>query len=143
MLKDGLGRLGKLSVAANFGRTFDSDVKRFRFTSSVVYDASSFIEIITPYFPAALSGVGMVANIGKSVGITTANVVRAPIQRTFILEENLAEVAAKTSAQQVVADNIGLALHRLVSASAMSKGDGTTGDSTSVAGLRVRSARCF
>jgi len=51
-----------------------------------------------------------VANIGKSVGITTANVVRAPIQITFILEENLAEVAAKTSAQQVLADNIGLAL---------------------------------
>ena len=41
VLKDGLGRLGKLGVAANFGREFDSDVKRFRFTSSVVYDASS------------------------------------------------------------------------------------------------------
>ena len=40
VLKDGLGRLGKLGVAANFGREFDSDVKRFRFTSSVVYDAS-------------------------------------------------------------------------------------------------------
>jgi glutamate N-acetyltransferase/amino-acid N-acetyltransferase len=51
-----------------------------------------------------------VANIGKSVGITTANVVRAPIQRSFVLEENLAEVAAKTSAQQVVADNLGLAV---------------------------------
>lgn len=110
VLKDGLGRLGKLSVAANFGRTFDSDVKRFRFTSSVVYDASSFIEIITPYFPQHFLPLATVANIGKSVGITTANVVRAPIQRTFILEENLAEVAAKTSAQQVVADNIGLAL---------------------------------
>ena len=110
VLKDGLGRLGKLSVAANFGRTFDSDVKRFRFTSSVVYDASSFIEIITPYFPQHFLPLATVANIGKSVGITTANVVRAPIQRTFILEENLAEVAAKTSAQQVLADNIGLAL---------------------------------
>jgi len=110
VLKDGLGRLGKLSVAANFGRTFDSDVKRFRFTSSVVYDASSFIEIITPYFPKHFLPLATVANIGKSVGITTANVVRAPIQRTFILEENLAEVAAKTSAQQVLADNIGLAL---------------------------------
>jgi len=110
VLKDGLGRLGKLSVAANFGRAFDSDVKRFRFTSSVIYDASSFVEIITPYFPKHFLPLATAANIGKSVGITTANVVRAPIQRTFILEENLAEVAAKTSAQQVVADNIGLAL---------------------------------
>jgi hypothetical protein len=31
-----------------------------------------------------------------SVGITTANVVRAPIQRSFALEENLAEVGVGT-----------------------------------------------
>ena len=110
VLKDGLGRLGKLGVAANFGREFDSDVKRFRFTSSVVYDASSLIEMITPFFPKKFLLLATVANIGKSVGITTANVVRAPIQRSFVLEENLAEVAAKTSAQQVVADNLGLAV---------------------------------
>lgn len=110
VLKDGLGRLGKLGVAANFGREFDSDVKRFRFTSSVVYDASSLIEMITPFFPKKFLVLATLANIGKSVGITTANVVRAPIQRSFVLEENLAEVAAKTSAQQVVADNLGLAV---------------------------------
>jgi len=110
VLKDGLGRLGKLGVAANFGREFDSDVKRFRFTSSVVYDASSLIEMITPFFPKKFLLLATLANIGKSVGITTANVVRAPIQRSFVLEENLAEVAAKTSAQQVVADNLGLAV---------------------------------
>ena len=110
VLKDGLGRLGKLGVAANFGREFDSDVKRFRFTSSVVYDASSLVEMITPFFPKKFLALATLANIGKSVGITTANVVRAPIQRSFVLEENLAEVAAKTSAQQVVADNLGLAV---------------------------------
>ena len=109
VLKDGLGRLGKLSVATNFGREFDSDVKRFRFTSSVVYDCSSFVEMITPFFPRRFLLLATVANVGKSVGITTANVVRAPIQRSFALEENLAEITAKTSAQQVLADNIGLA----------------------------------
>ena len=36
VLKDGLGRLGKLTVSTRFGRTFDSDLKRSRFTSSVV-----------------------------------------------------------------------------------------------------------
>ena len=109
VLKDGLGRLGKLSVATNFGRTFDSDVKRFRYTSSMVYDAASLLEMITPFFPKHFLLIATVANVGKSVGITTANSVRAPIQRTFALRENLAEVAAKTSAQQVLADNIGLA----------------------------------
>jgi hypothetical protein len=162
VLKDGLGRLGKLSVATNFGREFgafytlvpirprwrgerrslrtfpggslahhtvsipalgafqlhltpfdstptfacmkrpsDSDVKRFRFTSSVVYDCASLIEMITPFYPSKFLLLATIANVGKSVGITTANVVRAPIQMSFALEENLAEIAAKTSAQQV------------------------------------------
>ena len=109
VLKDGLGRLGKLSVATNFGREFDSDVKRFRFTSSVVYDCASLVEMLTPFFPKRFLLLATVANIGKSVGITTANEVRAPIQRSFALEENLAEITAKTSAQQVLADNLGLA----------------------------------
>lgn len=110
VLKDGLGRLGKLSVATNFGREFDSDVKRFRFTSSVVYDASSLIEMITPFFPSNFLLLATIANVGKSVGITTANVVRAPIQRSFASDDNFAEITAKISAQQVLADNLGLAL---------------------------------
>ena len=85
VLKDGLGRLGKLSVATNFGRAFDADVKRFRFTSSVVYDLSSLIEMITPFYPQRFLLLATIANVGKSVGITTANVVRAPIQRSFAL----------------------------------------------------------
>ena len=76
----------------------------------MVYDASSLIEMITPFYPKRFLLLATIANVGKSVGITTANVVRAPIQRSFALEENLAEVTAKTSAQQVLADNIGLAL---------------------------------
>ena len=110
VLKDGLGRLGKLSVATNFGRSFDSDVKRLRFSSSLVYTGAVFIETITPFFPKHFLAIATVANVGKSIGITTGNVVRPPIQKTFVLEENLGEIAAKTSAQQVLADNIGLAL---------------------------------
>jgi hypothetical protein len=110
VLKDGLGRLGKLSVATNFGRSFDSDVKRLRFSSSLVYTGAVFIETITPFFPKHFLAIATVANVGKSIGITTGNVVRPPIQKTFALEENLGEIAAKTSAQQVLADNIGLAL---------------------------------
>ena len=114
VLKDGLGRLGKLSVATNFGRSFDSDVKRLRFSSSLVYTGAVFIETITPFFPKHFLAIATVANVGKSIGITTGNVVRPPIQKTFALEENLGEIAAKTSAQQVLADNIGLALGVLV-----------------------------
>ena len=63
----------------------------------MVYDCSSFVEMITPFFPRLL--LATVANVGKSVGITTANVVRAPIQRSFALDENLAEITAKASGE--------------------------------------------
>lgn len=76
-------------------------VSRSRVPCSTVYDASSFIEMITPFYPQRFLLLATIANVGKSVGVTTANVVRAPIQRSFALEENLAEVTAKTSAQQV------------------------------------------
>jgi len=110
VLKDGLGRIGKLSVATQFGRQFDADIKRFRFISSVVYDMSAGVEIMTPLFPKQFLLLATCANIGKSIGVTTANVVRAPIQVSFSLQSNLADIAARTSAQQVVSDNLGLAL---------------------------------
>lgn len=40
VLKDGLGRLGRLTVATRFGESFDSDLKRFRYTTSVIYALS-------------------------------------------------------------------------------------------------------
>lgn len=40
VLKDGLGRLGRLTVATRFGESFDSDLKRFRYTTSVIYAVS-------------------------------------------------------------------------------------------------------
>lgn len=36
VLKDGLGKIGKLAVTATFGRSFDSDLKKFRFSASVI-----------------------------------------------------------------------------------------------------------
>jgi len=76
-------------VATNFGRQFDADIKRFRFTSSLVYDASAGVEILTPLFPKQFLLLATLANIGKSIGVTTANVVRAPIQMSFSLKVRL------------------------------------------------------
>jgi glutamate N-acetyltransferase/amino-acid N-acetyltransferase len=165
VLKDGLGRLGKLAVTAYYGDRIDADVKRFRcaplilsptaiavlslsremktlrcsFASSIVYNLSHALEIITPAFPSRFLMLATLANIGKSIGITTGalnhhvasdspfltviipstillplsgagNVCRAPIQMTFARNNNIGEIAARTSAQQVLADNLGLAL---------------------------------
>ncbi len=110
VLKDGLGRVGKLAVATKFGRTFDSDVKRARFSSSVAYDLAALVEMVTPWAPRHFLALATAANICKSMGVTTAVAVRAPIQRSFALEENLADIGARTSAQQVMADSLGLGL---------------------------------
>ena len=40
VLKDGLGRLGRLTVATRFGESFDSDLKRVRYTTRVIYALS-------------------------------------------------------------------------------------------------------
>ena len=64
VLKDGLGRLGKLLVATQFGRTFDADVKRSRFVSSLVYDTAAGIEMATPLFPRHFLLLATLANIG-------------------------------------------------------------------------------
>ena len=40
VLKDGLGRLGKFIVSTKFGNSFDSNLKRFRYNSSIIYSVS-------------------------------------------------------------------------------------------------------
>ena len=51
VLKDGLGKLGKLAVATQHGPDFDADVKRSRFSSSLMYDAAAGVEMLTPLLP--------------------------------------------------------------------------------------------
>ena len=82
-------------MATNFGREFDSDVKRFLHQLGGVRLPHSLVEMLTPFYPKRFLLLATVANVGKSVGITTANVVRAPIQRSFALEENLARSRRK------------------------------------------------
>eukprot|EP00884_Botryococcus_braunii_P016315 jgi/Botrbrau1/3367/Bobra.0337s0008.1 len=50
ILKEGLGRLGRLSVAARFGQSFDADLKRFRFATSLLVSGSFALEYLTPHF---------------------------------------------------------------------------------------------
>jgi hypothetical protein len=71
VLKDGLGRLGRLSVATRFGESFDSDLKRFRFASSMIYAAALALDYLTPLAPAHFLPMAALANVGKSVGLTT------------------------------------------------------------------------
>ena len=112
VIKDGMGKLGKLVASAGYGSEFDADLKRHRFASSALYQVCIGLELCTAFFPAAFLPMASLANVGKSIGITTAVSVAPSIARTFLKpgHENLAELTAKTNAQIVIADNVGLGL---------------------------------
>jgi glutamate N-acetyltransferase/amino-acid N-acetyltransferase len=116
VLKDGLGRLGRLSVATKFGESFDSDLKRFRFSSSLLYATSLSLDFLTPLFPHYFLPMASLANVGKSVGLTTYISTQPAFHRSFAISENLADISAKSQAQQMAVDTLGLAVAVTLSA---------------------------
>lgn len=110
VLKDGLGRLGRLTVATKFGESFDSDLKRFRFASSFIYAGALLIENLTPYVPQYFLPMAAIANVGKSVGLTTYISTQPAFYKSFAKVENISDISAKSQAQQMAIDTLGLAL---------------------------------
>lgn len=110
VLKDGLGRLGRLTVATRFGESFDSDLKRFRFASSLLYGGALALDYLTPLVPGYFLPMAAVANIGKSVGLTTYISTQPAFFKSFAKSENIADISAKAQAQQMAIDTLGLAL---------------------------------
>ncbi|KAL3140715.1 hypothetical protein ABBQ32_005271 [Trebouxia sp. C0010 RCD-2024] len=110
VLKDGLGRLGRLSVSTRFGTSFDSNLKRFRFSTSLVYACAVGLEFLTPLAPRYFLLLASIANVGKSVGLATHISTQPSFVKNFARQDNLADLTAKAQAQQMVADNMGLAL---------------------------------
>ena len=111
LLKDGLGRVGRLGVATRFGEAFDADIKRFRFATSVLFTASVGLELATPAFPRQFLALAAAANVGKAVGLTTYISTQPSFGASFARGgTNLADVTAKAQAQQMVVDTLGLAL---------------------------------
>ncbi|KAL4425099.1 hypothetical protein ABPG77_010413 [Micractinium sp. CCAP 211/92] len=99
VLKDGLGRLGPPH----------SGHPRFRYTTSVIYAVSLSLEYLTPLAPQHFLPMASLANVGKSIGLTTFIATQPAFHRSFCLRENIADISAKTQAQQMVLDNLGLA----------------------------------
>ncbi|KAK2080532.1 hypothetical protein QBZ16_000385 [Prototheca wickerhamii] len=114
VLKDGLGRLGRLSISTKFGGSFDADLKRFRFVTSIMYCVALAMEYSTPLAPRLFLPLASLANIGKNVGLATYVATQPAFHRSFARGNNLADISAKSQArrlgQQMVFDNVGLAL---------------------------------
>ncbi|BBN17116.1 hypothetical protein MPTK1_7g12120 [Marchantia polymorpha subsp. ruderalis] len=110
VLKDGLGRLGRLAYSGSLGSTFDSNLKRVRFSTSILFSLSLGLEMLTPYFPSYFLILATVANIGRSIALAAYLATSSAIHKSFAIGDNLADVAAKGQVQTVVADNLGLAV---------------------------------
>ncbi|KAK9863284.1 hypothetical protein WJX84_005289 [Apatococcus fuscideae] len=110
VLKDGLGKMGRLGIAACFGSYFDANLKRFRFITALLVSVCTLLEFITPMFPGQFLLLASLANVGKSIGLTTYVSTQPAVLKSFAKSENVAELSAKQQAQQMVMDNLGLAL---------------------------------
>ncbi|EHA8588966.1 protein root UVB sensitive 4 [Cocos nucifera] len=108
VLKDGLGRLSRCIYTASLGSAFDTNLKRVRFSTSVLFTLSIGIELLTPAFPQYFLLLATVANIAKSISLAAHLATGSAIHQSFAITDNLGEVAAKSQIQTVCFDNLGL-----------------------------------
>ncbi|GBF91115.1 hypothetical protein Rsub_04784 [Raphidocelis subcapitata] len=110
MLKDGISRLVRMSVATQWGDVFDSDLKRFRFGSSLVFSALLSCEFVAPFFPGSFLLLASISNVGRAVGLTTFVSTQPAFQQALCASGKMADLASKTQAQHMVMDTLALAV---------------------------------
>jgi len=133
VLKDGLGCLGMMLVAGAFGKFFDTDTKRIRWTADCIHVAGVALELATPLFPAYFLPMASLANSAKgiagassrlievacfslflvrtvwSLGLTTG-ATKAAINQGLALRDNLGDITAKGHSQGIVAYLMGMGI---------------------------------
>ncbi|CAN8284011.1 unnamed protein product [Cochlearia groenlandica] len=110
ILKDGLGRLSRCIYTATLASAFDTNLKRVRFSTSVLFSMSIGVELLTPIFPQYFLLLASVANIAKQISLSCYLATGSAVHRSFALADNLGEVSAKAQIQTVCFDNLGLLL---------------------------------
>ncbi|RDX74292.1 Protein root UVB sensitive 4, partial [Mucuna pruriens] len=114
VLKDGLGRLSKCIYTASLASAFDTNLKRVRFTTSVLFVASIGLELLTPAFPRCFLLLATIANISKQISLACYLATRSAVHQSFAIGDNLGEISAKAQIQTVCFDILGLMLAVLV-----------------------------
>ncbi|KAJ7973832.1 Protein root UVB sensitive like [Quillaja saponaria] len=110
VLKDGLGRLSRCIYTASLASAFDTNLKRVRFWTSVLFSASVGLELLTSTFPEYFLLIATVANIAKQISLACYLATGSAVHRSFAIADNLGEVSAKAQIQTVCFDNLGLML---------------------------------
>ncbi|XP_059283137.1 protein root UVB sensitive 4 isoform X2 [Lycium ferocissimum] len=110
VLKDGLGRLSRCIYTASLASSFDTNLKRVRFWTSVLFSLSIGVELLTPVFPQYFLMLASIANIAKQISLACYLATSTAVHRSFAIADNLGEVSAKEQIQTVCFDNLGLML---------------------------------
>lgn len=110
ILKDGLGRLCRCIYTASLASAFDTNLKRVRFSTSVLFSLSIGVELMTPLFPRYFLLLASIANIAKQISLSCYLATGSAVHRSFAVADNLGEVSAKAQIQTVCFDNLGLLL---------------------------------
>ncbi|KAK4347846.1 hypothetical protein RND71_034185 [Anisodus tanguticus] len=110
VLKDGLGRLSRCIYTASLASSFDTNLKRVRFWTSVLFSLSIGVELLTPVFPQYFLILASIANIAKQISLACYLATSTAVHRSFAIADNLGEVSAKEQIQTVCFDNLGLML---------------------------------
>ncbi|KAG9151504.1 hypothetical protein Leryth_015098 [Lithospermum erythrorhizon] len=114
VLKDGLGRLSRCIYTASLASAFDTNLKRVRFLTSVMFSLSIGIEFLTPAFPHYFLLLASIANIAKQISLACYLATGTAVHRSFAIADNVGEVSAKAQIQTVCFDNLGLVLAALL-----------------------------
>jgi hypothetical protein len=111
VLKDALGKIVRMLWASKMGRRFDSDAKRWRFRSSLVYALGNALEIVTFLVPHLFLICATLANCCKQVSMLTSSSTRTAIYTSFRdgSRDNIGDITAKGEAQIAVVDLLGIA----------------------------------
>ncbi|CAI0430766.1 unnamed protein product [Linum tenue] len=117
VLKDGLGRLSRCIYTASLASAFDTNLKRVRFSTSVMFSLSIGVEMLTPVFPQYFLLLATVANIAKQISLACYLATSSAVHRSFAVAGNLGEVSAKAQIQSVCFDSLGLLLAAILNLS--------------------------
>lgn len=115
VLKDGIGQLGAILFAGKYGKSFDQDVKKWRFMCMLLMNLSIIVEMATLRFPGAFIYLASIANIGKNVTFLCASATRASINLKFAKHNNIGDIASKAVTQFTACSLMGIGAGLIIS----------------------------
>lgn len=107
VIKDGAGRVGRFLFARIGGRSLDDKAKQWRLLGDGLMFMGACGELSTSLAPAFFLPLACSANLAKNLAAVAASATRAPIYRTFALQNNLADITAKAESVANLSDVVG------------------------------------